>query len=275
VQNDIRLVIADVDGTLVTNKKVLTARSVEAVERLRESGIRFSITSGRPPLGLKPLIDALGLTDPIAAFNGGALFNPDLSVIEQSFVPEPTARRVVARFLGQGLDAWVYTEKDWLVRDPHAPHVAREQGTVNFAPKVVSDFTSQLACVIKIVGVSDDYEAVAQAEAGAQADCGIYASATRSQPYYLDVTHPDANKGNVVTHLSKALGISTAEIATIGDGRNDVLMFQKSGLSIAMGNADPEVQKQAQFVTNSNENEGFAEAMESFVLRRRRPAGAA
>jgi Cof subfamily protein (haloacid dehalogenase superfamily) len=275
VENDIRLVIADVDGTLVTNEKVLTARSVEAVRRLRDAGIRFSITSGRPPLGMKMLIDALALTDPIAAFNGGMLLKPDLSVIEQSFVPEATAERVIERILSQGLDVWVYTEKDWLIRDPGAPHVTREERTVNFPPKVVSDFTNLRDRVIKIVGVSDDHAAVAAAEASVQNDCGTYASATRSQPYYLDVTHPDANKGNVVILLSKALQITPSQIATIGDGRNDVLMFQKSGLSIAMGNADPEVQKHAQFVTSSNDNEGFAEAMDSVVLRRVRPIGAA
>ena len=91
-------------------------------------------------------------------------------------------------------------------------------------------------------------------------------SAARSQPYYLDVTHPMANKGTVVTTLSKLLSIPIAEIATIGDMPNDVLMFRKSGMSIAMGNASAEVQKQARFVTASYNDEGFAKAVENFVL---------
>jgi hydroxymethylpyrimidine pyrophosphatase-like HAD family hydrolase len=99
-----------------------------------------------------------------------------------------------------------------------------------------------------------------------QHDCSTHVSAARSQPYYLDVTHPDANKGHVVTVLSEVLSIPPAQIATIGDMPNDVLMFQKSGLRIAMGNASAEVQHQAQFVTSSNEEEGFANAMETFVL---------
>jgi hydroxymethylpyrimidine pyrophosphatase-like HAD family hydrolase len=61
------------------------------------------------------------------------------------------------------------------------------------------------------------------------------------------------------------------EIATLGDMPNDVLMFQKSGLSIAMGNASPEVQTQADLVTASNDDEGFAKAIERFILPRRRP----
>jgi Cof subfamily protein (haloacid dehalogenase superfamily) len=266
MRNNIRLVIADVDGTLVTQQKELTPRAIEAVKRLRGSGIAFSITSGRPPLGMRMFIDALSLTEPFAAFNGGVLVRPDWSVMSQSFVRADFAAKATEGIMRHGLDVWVYTDRDWLVREINAPHVAREQWTVKFAPKVVPDFDAHLDRVAKIVGVSDDYAAVARCEADVQRDCGNHLSAVRSQPYYLDVTHPDANKGHVVTALSEALSIPPAQIATIGDMPNDVLMFQKSGLSIAMGNASPEVQRQAQFLTTSNEEEGFANAMESFIL---------
>lgn len=102
-----------------------------------------------------------------------------------------------------------------------------------------------------------------------QHDCGNRVSAARSQPYYLDVTHPDANKGHVVAALSQALSIPPAQIATVGDMPNDVLMFEKSGLSIAMGNASPDVQQHAHFITSSNEEASFAHAMQAFVLGKR------
>jgi Cof subfamily protein (haloacid dehalogenase superfamily) len=260
------LVIADVDGTLVTQEKVLTARAIDAVKRLREAGIAFSITSGRPPLGLKMLIDPLKLNEPFAAFNGGVFVRPDLSVMAQSFVLADAAIAVIQAIERHGLDCWVYTDRDWLVRNAGAAHVAREQWTVKFPPAVVSGFAPYLDRVAKIVGVSDDYGAVARCEDGVRRDFGGHVSAARSQPYYLDVTHPDANKGHVVDVLSQALSIPAAQIATIGDMPNDMLMFQRSGLSIAMGNATPEVQAQARFVTSSNEEEGFAKAMEAFVL---------
>src|SRR5512146_3529806 len=107
--SNIRLVIADVDGTLVTQEKVLTARAMEAVRRLKKAGIAVSITSGRPPLGRKMLIDPLGLTEPIAAFNGGVFVHPDLSVMTQSFVPPDTVAKVVEAVERHGLDCWVYT----------------------------------------------------------------------------------------------------------------------------------------------------------------------
>jgi Cof subfamily protein (haloacid dehalogenase superfamily) len=263
----IRLVIADVDGTLVTQEKVLTARAINAVARLREANILFTLTSGRPPKGMRMFADPLHLSEPISAFNGGVVVNADYSVIASHCVTSDLAAEVI-RFIGErGLDVWLYSDTDWYVRDSNAPHVAKEQWTVQFPPVVVSDFGTHLEQVVKIVGVSDDLQAVERCEKEMQDWGGARISAERSQPYYLDVTHPDANKGEVVHRLSQLLAVPPEQIATIGDMPNDVLMFTKSGMSIAMGNASPEVQKAATYVTTSNEEEGFAKAMERFVLR--------
>jgi Cof subfamily protein (haloacid dehalogenase superfamily) len=263
----IRMVIADVDGTLVTHDKVLTKRAAEAVSRLHEAGILFTITSGRPPRGMAMLIDPLKLTQPLAAFNGGVLIQPDLkTVVDQKFLPPGVPETVIDAIENHGLDVWVYTDIDWFVRDPNAPHVAREQWTVKFPPTVVKTFAGLLGRVAKIVGVSDDLDRVAQCEKDVQRAGGSHISAARSQPYYLDVTHPQANKGEVVLSLSRLLNIPAAQIATIGDMPNDVLMFKKSGVSIAMGNASPEVRAAATYVTSSNQEEGFANAIEKFVL---------
>ena len=260
------LVIADVDGTLVTEDKVLTPRARAAVEALDRAGIAFAVTSGRPPRGMAMLIEPLRLKTPIAGFNGGIFVTPDMAVIEEHLLSPEIARRGVELIHQHGLDAWVYSGKEWLVRNPEAPHVAREQWTVKFPPTVVDEFEHALWRAVKIVGVSDDHDLVARCEKDIKAALGVQASAARSQPYYLDVTHPDANKGTVVEALSKFLSIPAAEIATIGDMPNDVLMFRKSGLSIAMGNAGSEVKKAAGVVTDSYSDDGFAKAMERFVL---------
>jgi hydroxymethylpyrimidine pyrophosphatase-like HAD family hydrolase len=89
---------------------------------------------------------------------------------------------------------------------------------------------------------------------------------SRSQPYYVDVTNPVANKAAVVRYHAGRLGIPAAEIATIGDMPNDVLMFRESGFSIAMGNASPDVQAQAAAITDSCDDEGFAKAVERYLL---------
>jgi Cof subfamily protein (haloacid dehalogenase superfamily) len=263
----IRMVIADVDGTLVTQEKVLTKCAAEAVLRLHDAGIEFSVTSGRPPRGMAMLIDPLKLTQPLAAFNGGVLIKPDLStVVDQKFLPPGVPEKVIEAIENHGLDVWVYTDTGWFIRDVNGPHVSREQWTVKFAPTVVKTFAGLLGRVAKIVGVGDDHDRVAKCEKDVQQTGGAHISAARSQPYYLDVTHPQANKGGVVLAISKLLNIPTKEIATIGDMPNDVLMFEKSGVSIAMGNASSEVQASATYVTSTNEEEGFANAIERFVL---------
>ncbi len=262
----IRLVIADVDGTLVTPDKVLTARASAAVRALQQAGIAFTITSGRPPRGMKMLIDPLQLRHPVAAFNGGVLANPDLSVIHRYFLPADIVPRVIESIANCGLDVWLYTDQDWFVQNGHGAHVDREEWTVKFPPSVTPTYDGLLDRAVKIVGVSDDYAAVERCEANLRRTCGQHVSAARSQPYYLDVTHPHANKGTVVRMLSDILKVPEENIATIGDMPNDMLMFARSGMSIAMGQASAEVKQAAGFVTASNQEEGFALAMERYVL---------
>ena len=266
-ERNIRLVLADVDGTLVTPDKVLTEAARVAVRSLRKAGIAFAITSGRPPRGMSMLIAPLDLQVPIAGFNGGEFVNPDLSLIESHTLDPAVAGEALKLIVEQGLDAWVYTETQWLLRDSQAAHVAREAWTVKFEPQVVASFTPEhLAHAVKIVGVSDDADQVAACESKVVSALGERASVARSQPYYLDVTHPLANKGAVVTKLSEILNIAPAQIATIGDMPNDARMFARSGFSIAMGNARDDVKAQASAITDSNENDGFAQAMQKFVL---------
>ena len=262
----ISLVLADVDGTLVTEAKILTRRARDAVKALRDHRIRFAITSGRPPRGMAMLLDALEIDTPIAGFNGGLFVQPDLTILSKTTVPVGIASRAIDLIRRHGLDVWVYSGNDWLISNPDAPHVAREAWTVKFPPKLVTDIAEHLENVAKIVGVSDDLERVRGCEADAQASFGDRVTAARSQPYYLDITNKNANKGEVVEFLSAHIGVPAEEIATIGDQQNDVLMFAKSGFSIAMGNASDEVKARASVVTDSYRDEGFAKAMEKFVL---------
>jgi Cof subfamily protein (haloacid dehalogenase superfamily) len=264
----IRLLLADVDGTLVTQEKVLTEAAIAAVGELHEAGILFALTSGRPPRGMSMLIEPLDVRTPIAAFNGGLLVDRDMAVIEQRTIPTELVAPAIELLESHDLDVWLYQGADWFVRDLKGPHVDREAATVQFAPTLRADYDGLVDGIAKIVGVSDDHDAVARAATAAQERFGDHVSAARSQPYYVDVTHPQANKGSVVEYLSRRYDIPGEQIATIGDMPNDVLMFARSGLSIAMGNSDREVQRAARRVTGSNDHDGFAEAVRRFVLPR-------
>jgi Cof subfamily protein (haloacid dehalogenase superfamily) len=264
----ITAVLADVDGTLVTKNKELTARAVQAVQQLQERGVLFAITSGRPPRGMRMLVEPLGMELPMAAFNGGIILLPDMTIVDERTIAPDVAPAVIETIRAHGLYAWIYVSTEWYLTDPHAPHAEREATTVRFPPTVVPTYDGLLDRVVKIVGVSDDYDLVAKCEAAVQQQFAEHVSAARSQPHYLDVTHPTANKGVVIERLSHYYNIPLEQIATLGDQLNDVLMFRRSGLSIAMGNASEEVQRQADYVTDSHEDEGFAKAVERFVLPR-------
>ena len=264
----IELLLSDVDGTLVTPQKELAPRTVEAAHELHEAGIHLALTSGRPPRGMEMLVGPLALRAPLAGFNGGLVVEPQMDVIEEHTIPPALVPRTIEILEYARLSVWVYHGADWFVRDPDGPHVARETHTVQFAPTVVDTFDGIEDGVAKIVGVSDDHDAVAAAETAAHAELAEHVSASRSQPYYLDVTHPQANKGDVVKFLAQRYSLPEERIATIGDMPNDVLMFARSGLSIAMGNAHREVQRAARHVTTANDADGFANAVRRFILGR-------
>jgi Cof subfamily protein (haloacid dehalogenase superfamily) len=268
----ISAVLADVDGTLVTKSKVLTPRAIDAIEQLHERGVLFAITSGRPPRGMRMLVHPLEMRGPMAAFNGGIIVQPDMTIVDERVIPDDITPAVIATMLAHGLYAWIYRAAEWYVTNPVTPRAEHEATTVQFQPTVVPGYEGLLDRVVKVVGVSEDHDKVARCESAVQQEFGLHTSAARSQPYYLDVTHPTANKGVVIERMSQYYQIPLEQIATLGDQANDVLMFQRSGLSIAMGNSSEAVQQQATYVTASNEEEGFAKAIEEFILPRAVPA---
>jgi Cof subfamily protein (haloacid dehalogenase superfamily) len=233
---------------------------------LDKASIGFTVTSSRPPRGLAHLIEALQLKLPIGGFNGGGLMRPDGSVAESLMLPPDAAHEAFRITLKHRLDPWVYTLTEWYVRDLNAPHVARESFTITFPPHETTDFEGPLNNCGKIVAVGDDPVAVLACNAELDQALAGLVSATRSQSYFIDITHPQSNKGTMVETMGRLLGIPTSEIATIGDMANDILMFRKSGLSIAMGNASDEVKEQALLCTDTNEDDGFAKAVERYLL---------
>jgi hypothetical protein len=262
----IRLLLSDIDGTLVPPDKVLTERSIQAVNNLRHAGILFAITSSRPPRGLSMYIEPLKLSTPIAGFNGGMIIDPDRNVLEELTIDDDIVTTTIDFLDEHDVTAWIYRGQEWYVRDPNGPHVEHEAEVCEFRPLPVANFGSVSESVAKIVGVSDDKDALARAQRELHATFGADLSATNSQSYYLDITCPQANKGMVVDYLSSMFDVPAIHIATIGDAQNDVSMFERSGLSIAMGNAENEVKSSASEVTTSNEDEGFARAIERFIL---------
>jgi len=258
----IALVVSDIDGTLLTKDKTLTDGATRAVRRLEDSGVGFTITSSRPTLGMRFLIEPLRITLPVGSFNGSSIVDAQLNPIEQHLIPASAAQRSLAILSEFGVDSWVFTNDQWLARSDDGEYVPFEARTIKTDPTIVGDFSPYLSAVCKIVGASSDAALMQRCEAAMQQALGAAATAVRSQSYYLDVTPPGCDKGTFVQAMAKRQGISTAAIATIGDMQNDLAMFRTSGLSIAMGNATDDVKQRATHVTASNDDDGFAGAIE-------------
>jgi Cof subfamily protein (haloacid dehalogenase superfamily) len=261
----IALVVSDVDGTLLTRDKTLTDGARGAVRRLHDAGIGFTITSSRPTIGMRFLIEPLAVALPVGAFNGSCIVDPQLNPIEQHLIPAPAVERGLGLLNEFGVDIWLFTSDKWLTRRGDGEYVPHEKRAIRADPTVVADFTPFLSAACKIVGSSADAALLQRCEVAMQNALGAQATAVRSQSYYLDVTPPGCDKGTFVQAMAKRQGISTDAVATIGDMQNDLAMFRKSGMSIAMGNATDDVKKAATHVTASNEDEGFAKAIDMIL----------
>ena len=261
----IALVVSDVDGTLLTKDKTLTESAKAAVRRLHEANVAFTITSSRPAIGMRFLIEPLQIRLPVGAFNGSCIVGPDLKPIELHTIPPGAVQRSLEVLNEFGTDVWLFTWDRWLARDEGGQYVPLEKRAIRADPTIVADFAPYLASACKIVGSSADPALLERCEIAMQKALGTQATAVRSQSYYLDVTPPGCDKGTFVKAMASRLEIPMEAVATIGDMQNDLPMFETSGLSIAMGNATDEVKKRATRVTASNEEEGFARAIEMIL----------
>jgi len=264
----IRLVISDVDGTLVRKDKSLSPQVIAAVHRLRQAGVAFTLISARPVSGVLPLIAPLGIDIPLAAVNGGIVFRPDGSLITRHRIDPETVRGMFALADGVPVDRWVFADGKWYASSLVGLHVDRERVASNEEPILRDDFSEFYDRADKITFVSDDAPVLKDLADRGSALYGQRATIGQSQTYYLDVTDLHANKGDGVTELAAILGVDLAHVAVFGDMDNDIAMFARAGMSVAMGQAPDTVKSAADFVSSSNEQDGVAHAIEAFVLAR-------
>ena len=269
-QDLIRLVLSDMDGTLLMPDHSLTPAVMGAVAQLRQAGVLFTLASSRPPRAMREQIKALGVDLPTAAFNGGVLINPDGSELQSHFVERSAVDLCLALFAEHGLDVWVFADDQWLARDRDAEYFGKELHALGYEPQLVDDFTPYLDRVHKIVATSGDFQRLIELEQQLQAPLEGKAIAARSQQYYLDVTALQANKGDALATLAEHLQVPLAHTAVLGDGGNDVAMFKRAGFSVAMGQGEASVREQADAVTASNSEDGAARAIVEMILPRGR-----
>lgn len=261
-----RLLVSDIDGTLVRDDKSLSDAVVDAVKRLEAAGVPTSLISARPASGILWIAERLGLTGALGAFNGGTIVQPDGTIVSAERLAPEVASRALELVDQPDVIVWLFHAGRWYAQRADDDHTPRERRSANQEPTFREDLSGLLDQVDKIVAVSDDHEMLAGLEASVAKALGEAATVARSQPYYLDITAPAANKGDGIAALAKAAGVDLSEVVAIGDQRNDLPMLGRAGLSIAMAQGPQEVRDAADHVTAANEEDGVARAIADIVL---------
>lgn len=272
-----KLLVLDVDGTLLNNNKEITPHTKSALLKVQQMGVHIVLASGRPTHGVLPIAKALELDHYngfILSYNGGQIINAQTGelLFEKRINPEmiPYLDRKAKK---NNFAIFTY-HKDTIITDtPDNNHVREEAllnnmqiiGVDSFAEAV--DF-SPCKCML----VSDDEDALAGLESHWIKKLGGVLDVFRSEPYFLEVVPPFIDKGNTLGVLMEKLKIDSDQVIAIGDGVCDFTMIQLAGLGIAMGNALDSVQACADFVTGTNEQDGVATAIEKHILAAIRPA---
>ena len=267
-EGHIRLVVSDIDGTLVRHDKSLSDANIAAAARLRTAGIGLALISARPRSGMAWIVDALGIDGVCGAFNGGTLFDRRGDIGTPERMDQAVSQRLLAMIDAAGADAWVFTRGLWYARNDDNPHDARERLSSGLAPTLQADLAAAIRAgggADKVVGVSDDAALLQRLEAEVRDAVGDGATVALSQPYFLDATARLANKGDGVAALAKAMGVPLEQVAVIGDMPNDLPMFARAGLAIAMGQAPEAVRARAHWTTASNEDDGVARAIDRLI----------
>lgn len=259
------LLVSDVDGTIVKHDRTLAPSTISAAARLRAAGIRLALVSSRPPAGLDGLRIPLALDTPSAGFNGGLIQDPDGRVIVEHTISGDASRSAVSRLEEAGLDVWVFAGGEWLLKNEQGTYIAREQLSICMNWRVVPDFSPYLTRVHKIMGSSADYARCAAMAETMTAALGDTATVLRSQDYYVDITHPHANKGAAALTIARLLGVDATNMAAIGDMPNDLPMLRACGFGIAMGNSAAEVKAAAQLIVADNDHDGWSDAAERLL----------
>jgi hypothetical protein len=262
----VRLLISDIDGTLVRHDKTLSDGVVAAVGRARAAGIAVSLISARPPSGMLWIAEKLGLTGPIGAFNGGTIVRADGEIVSAEHIDPAVSQRVLALIDQPGVTPWLFADGQWYAQTTDNQYVPRERLAANQEPAIRSDFQALAERADKIVAVSDDHDGLEALERKVAGELGDAANVVRSQPYYLDVTARHGNKGAGVTALAAAFDVRLDQVAVFGDQNNDLAMFKVAGYSVAMGQAPDNVRSAASAVAASNEDDGVADAIDRLIL---------
>lgn len=265
---NVKLICCDIDGTLVRDDKTISDTNIQWIQKaVQEKGVRFTLVSGRPASGIQPFYDKLGFTGLISCFNGGQLLDESGTVIDDHRVPHDIAVRIMDVWKHYEVDMVIFNGSDWYVqsRDSYAYRSRR----VMYLKDCITGNLRDLIHTFdtnKCFFLSEDHEALRRLENQIIEEIGLSQIVTHRSEDYLEVTARGYDKGTAVTALSRIYNIPTSQIMAIGDENNDVDMLRTAGISVAMANATAQAKQAARYITDSNNDDGVAKAIQRFVF---------
>ncbi|HEY8345686.1 MAG TPA: HAD family hydrolase [Symbiobacteriaceae bacterium] len=267
-----QLVVSDMDGTLLRHDKTVSERTVQAIRRYVEAGGRFTVATGRGVESVSPYVKALGLRTPLLLLNGCLVYDPvQDSDLFCCYLTREAMEQVWPILLDCGLELIVHGPRRAMVlrmNEVVEEHLRLDGIRAEVRPDMAP---ANAGTVVKILTIGDPVN-LDRAEAAIRQQ-GTDVKLVRSHPTYLEVLPPAGGKGLALQALLRHLGLPRSRALAIGDYLNDLELFQKAGLGVAVANAHPEVKRAADRWTASNEEDGVAQVLEALVEGR--PVGTA
>jgi Cof subfamily protein (haloacid dehalogenase superfamily) len=264
----IKLLVSDVDGTFLPKSRTITEATHHALRALARENIVVALASSRPPLGMAHILENAGmmrLPTPFISMNGAVISNTDGTTLYSAMLEPPMVRAVYETVRDTGVNFMLLDEKGWW-SSGNDDLVQREALSLRFEP-ILSGLEERMQHPVNKITLLGKPEDCAEAKRRLDASFkGKVSASSPASPKFVDITALDVHKGTSVLRLAAILGVKSEEICTIGDGENDTEMFRVSGMSIAMGNASEFVRKAASHLTSSSEEDGWAKAVQNFVL---------
>lgn len=266
-----KLLVLDVDGTLLNEEKVISKRTISALLKVQQTGVRIALASGRPTYGLLPIAKSLELGlygGFILSYNGSQIINAKNGEIlfERRINPEMIPY-IEKKAVKNNFALFTYHDDTLLTNSPDNVHVREEAALNNLKIITEEEFSTAIDFApCKCMLVSDDEEALTGLENHWKKRLDGVLDVFRSEPYFLEVVPCSVDKANTLAVLLEYLGIQRDEVMAIGDGVCDVTMIQMAGTGVAMGNSVESVKICADYTTDTNANDGVAQAVEKLIL---------
>ncbi|MCR8844526.1 Cof-type HAD-IIB family hydrolase [Paenibacillus sp. SC116] len=265
-----KMIVLDLDDTLLRDDGTISAGNKQALMTAQEAGVKVVLASGRPTYAMRALADELHLErygSYILSFNGAKIIN--WKTQEESFsstLKPEMAHALHGMSLEEGVSALTYVGDD-IITEAATEYTHIESQITGMKVVEVPSFAEAVQVpVVKVLMVAEP-EKLVLVEEKLKAKMAGQLNVMRSKPFFLEFTEDGVNKGTSLNHLIQQLGIERSEVIAMGDGYNDVAMLEFAGLAVAMGNAPDEIKQIADYVTDTNMNDGVAKAVEHFVLK--------